>query len=195
MADCHDTAGIRRRSPEGIDMEIRNLLKFAYLMQEYDGEETESIVRVTAHECGLTASDIPCHAPRRVADICRRLIATSRHRGAETNALDARFSTDSHGSYYAKRALAQHFRAAMHDHTRHFDLLVKLVERHYIDEAERIGAWSIPAISNQFSAGQGRVQKAAGAISQHLSQLEIIALDNLRRDLERGSIFNQREAA
>lgn len=170
-------------------MELKNILQFAYLMQEYDGVETEAIVRVTLQESGLDVTHFQ-GSPRKIGDACRLIRIVAGSRGTDSSAIVAKFSHNSHVNFKAKVALAQHFRAALHDHTRHFDLLVKLVERHYLEPAERIGAWSIPAISDQFRASRTRIEQAQAILSQHIDQLETVALDNLRRELEQKKLFN-----
>jgi hypothetical protein len=64
------------------------------------------------------------------------------------------------------------------------DLIFAMINRHYIPEDVRGPEWSLRAVADQYHVSKDRLFRASKLIEQHIQQLELAAIDNLRRELE-----------
>lgn len=173
---------------------------FAYAIQAYPANpqsQMASVLRTVMRQCGHAddarqpSADFAGLTPVEIHGECGKIRDTVQKSlsKAEAAALEAKFSPDPHAQRKAVVAVAQYFQAPMHHQVDNFDLLIKLVERHYTPEEVRGPEWSLRAIGDQFKCSKDRIGRAAKLLDQHIQMLELVALDNLRRELERRNVI------
>lgn len=173
---------------------------FAYAIQAYPANpqsQMASVLRTLMRQCGHAddarqpSADFAGLTPVEIHGECGKIRDTVKNilSKEEAAALEAKFSPDSHAQHKAVVAVAQYFQAPMRKQVDNFDLLIKLVERHYTPVDVRGPEWSLRAIGDQFKCSKDRISRAAKLLEQHIQTLEIVALDNLRRELERKNVI------
>lgn len=172
-------------------------LHFAYMIQQYPNTAPSTLASAMRVEIKASGIDFGGLSPNEIRDECSKIRNSVRAILAshEAAALIAKYSTDQQERDRAIRVISNHIAPALHKAIKDRRLIFAIVERHYIPDDERGPKWSLRALSDQFKVSKDKIHRTAKVFEQYARQIEIIALDNLRREFEKQQIVQSKEAA
>lgn len=181
--------------------DTRQRVRFAFTLEQYPGAgwaKGWAPVYSALHEAGVERTELPTTATAqdlRNTAIQTLLMMRCNLMRIESMVLTAAFSRNCDARRDAVEALVPHFRKPLTRLISDWDLIGKLVRRHYIAARERGPSWDIGSISTEFKVAQSRVHRASQAIDQYARQLETLALASLQDMLTPKKTTTEKETA
>jgi hypothetical protein len=174
---------------------------FSFVIEAYPASQQSqmgSVIRTIMRQCGIAeephmpAANFGNMTTLEIHGECGRIreTVTKRLPVIQAMALQAKFSHDQNTKRNAIKAVVHHVAAALNSLIKDMDLIFTMINRHYIPEDVRGPEWSLRAVADQYQASKDRLFRASKLIEQHIAQLELAAIDNLRRELEAKNLID-----
>jgi hypothetical protein len=165
-------------------------LRFAFALEHQPDAMSElTSVRMALAELGAAAlRNVPWHhdpgALRKQGQDLLHAVNGNLMR-YEAATLIARYSRNWEDRRKAVVSLHSYYRTPLARLVDDFQLMERLVTRHYLAERDRGAGWSLAAISEQFGASKERLVRASEVIVNHAEHLEKSALVHLEAVLNK----------